>query len=188
MGFSRQEYWSGLPCPPPGDLPNLGIKLASLRSPALAGRFFTTSNAWEFPEKCCYLMTQTFSLVLFIFKAISVKHQKTKYNKMRYVCISYSQRTMEILSQAQTLLWDQFSSVAQSFSTLCNPMDCSTPGFLVDHQLPELTQTHVHWINDAIQPSHPLSSPSPPTFSLSQHQSLFKWVSSSHQVATVLEL
>ena len=83
---------------------------------------------------------------------------------MRYVCISYSQRTMEILSQAQTRLWDQFSSVAQSFSTLCNPMDCSTPGFPVDHQLPELTQTHVHWINDTIQPSYPLLSPPPSIF------------------------
>ena len=66
-------------------------------------------------------------------------------------------------------------------------MDCSTPGLPVHHQLPELTKTHVHWVGDAIQPSHPLSSPSPPTFNLSQHQGLFKWVSSLHQVATVLE-
>ena len=66
---------------------------------------------------------------------------------------------------------------------LCNSMDCSTPGFPVHHQLPELAQTHVHWVGDAIQPSHPLSSPSTPTFNLSQHQGLFKWVSSSHQVA-----
>ena len=83
--------------------------------------------------------------------------------------------------------WDQFSSVAQSCPTLCDPMDCSTPGFPVHHQLLELTQTHVHWVSDAIQPSHPLSSPSPPAFNLSQHQGLFKWVSSSHQVAKVLE-
>ena len=73
------------------------------------------------------------------------------------------------------------SSVTKSCLTLCNPMDCSMPGF------PELAQTHVHWVGDAIQPSHPLSSPSPPTFNLSQHQGLFKWVSSSHQVAKVLE-
>ena len=66
-------------------------------------------------------------------------------------------------------------------------MDCSTPGFPVHHQLPEFTQTHVHWVGDAIQPSHPLSSPSPPAFNLSQHQGLFQWVSSSHQVAKVLE-
>ena len=77
-------------------------------------------------------------------------------------------------------------SVAQSCPTLCDPMDCSTPGLPVHHQLPEFAQTHVHWVGDAIQPSHPLSSPSPPTFNLFQHQGLFWWVSSSHQVACVL--
>ena len=82
----------------------------------------------------------------------------------------------------------QFSSVAQSYLTLCDPMDCSTPGLSVHHQLPEFIQTQVHWVSDAIQPSHPLSSPSPPAFSLSQHQGLFKWVSSLHQLAKVLEL
>ena len=81
----------------------------------------------------------------------------------------------------------QFSTVTQSCPTLCNSMDCSTPGFPVHHQLPELAQTHVHQVSDAIQPSHPLSSPSPPAFNLSQHQALFKWVSSSHQVTKVLE-
>ena len=67
----------------------------------------------------------------------------------------------------------QFSSVTQSCPTLCDPMDCSTPGLPVHHQLPELTQTHVPRVRDAIQPSHPLSSPSPPTFNLSQHQGFF---------------
>ena len=80
------------------------------------------------------------------------------------------------------------SSVAQLCLTLCKPMDYSMPGLLVHHQLPEFTQTIVHWAGDAIQPSHPLSSPSPPAFNLSQHQGLFKWVSASHQVAKVLEL
>ena len=80
-----------------------------------------------------------------------------------------------------------FSSVTQSCPTFCNPMDCSTPVFPVHHQLPELTQTHVHWVNDAIQQSHPLSSPSPPAFNLSQHLGLFQCVSSSHQVAKLLE-
>ena len=79
-----------------------------------------------------------------------------------------------------------FSSVAQSCQTLCHPMDCSMPGFPVHHQLPESTQTHVHQVNDAIQPSHPLSSPSPPALNLSQHQGLFQWLGSSHQVAKVL--
>ena len=81
----------------------------------------------------------------------------------------------------------QFSSVTQSFPTPCDPMDCSTPGFPVHYQLPAFTQTHVHWVGDAIQPSHPLSSLSPSAFNLSQQQGLFKWVSSSHQVAKVLE-
>ena len=81
----------------------------------------------------------------------------------------------------------QFSSVAQSCPILCDPMNCSTPGLPVHHQLPESTQTHVHWVSDAIQPSHPLSSPSPPALSLSQHQGLFQWVSCLHQVAKVLE-
>ena len=81
-----------------------------------------------------------------------------------------------------------FSSVAQLCLTLCNPMDCTTPAFLVHHQLLELAQTHVHRVSDDIQPFHPVSSPSPPAFNLPQHQSLFKWVSSLHQVAKVLEL
>ena len=80
-----------------------------------------------------------------------------------------------------------FSWVSQSHPALCDPMDCSTPGLPVHHQLPELVQTHVHWVGDAILLSHPLSSPSPPAFNLSQHQGLFQWVSSSHQVAKVLE-
>ena len=78
---------------------------------------------------------------------------------------------------------NQFSSVAESCPTFCDPMDCSMPGFSVHHLLPELAQTHVHQVGDAIQLSHPLLPPSPPAFNLSQHQDLFKWVSSSHQVA-----
>ena len=81
----------------------------------------------------------------------------------------------------------QFSSVTQSCPTLCDPMDCSMLGFPVHHQLPGLTQTHVHWVGDVIQPSHLLLSPPPPAFSLSQHQGLFQRVSSSHQVVKVLE-
>ena len=81
----------------------------------------------------------------------------------------------------------QFSSVTQSCLTPCNPMDSSTPGLPVHHQLPEFTQTHVHWVGDAIQPSHPLSSPSPSALNLSQHQGLFKWVNSLHEVAKAFE-
>ena len=82
---------------------------------------------------------------------------------------------------------NQFSSVAQSCPTLCHPMNCSMPGLPVHHQLPEFTQTHVHWVGDAIQPSHPLLSPSPPAPNPSQHQGLFQWVNCLHQVAKVLE-
>ena len=138
MGFSRQEYQSGLPFPAPENLPDIGIETVSLLAPALTGGFFTISATGE---------------------ALARKENK----------------------------FQSVSSVAQLYQTLCNPMDCSMPGLPVHHQLPEFTQIHVHWVGDAIQSSHPLSSPSPPTFNLFQHQGLFKWVSSSHQVAKVLE-
>ena len=89
---------------------------------------------------------------------------------------------LSCLTSFETILLDstvtavvQFSSVTQLGLTLCDPMDYSMPGFPVHYQLPELTQTHVHWAGDTIQPSHPLSSLSPPTFNLFQHQGLFKW-------------
>ena len=114
LGFPRQEYWSGLPFPSPGGLPNLGIEP---ESPALQADFL--------PLSC--------------------------------------QRSPQ---------WSiQFSSVAQSCPTLCDPMSCSTPGLPVHHQLPEFTQTHVHRVGDAIQPSHLLLSLSPPAPNPSQHQS-----------------
>ena len=79
------------------------------------------------------------------------------------------------------------SSVTHLCPTLCYPLNCSTPGLPVHYQLPEFTQTHVHWVSDAIQTSHPLPSPSPPALNLSQHQGLFQWVSSLHQVAKLLK-
>ena len=120
MGFSRQEYWSGLPFPSPGDLPNPGIEIGSLVLQA-------DSLPSEPPGK-------------------------------PYIGISV-----------------QFSSV-QSLShvRLCDPMNRSTPGLPVHRQLPEFTQTQVHRVSDAIQPSHPLLSPSPPAPNPSQHQSLFQ--------------
>ena len=97
-----------------------------------------------------------------------------------------------ISSPLSTLLLSPslFSSVQfslQSCPTLSDPMDCSTPGFPVHHQFPKFTQAHVHWVGDAIQPSHPLLSPSPPAFSSSWYWESFQWVSSSHQMAKVLE-
>ena len=91
------------------------------------------------------------------------------------------------LQSPSTVIFSSFSLVAQSCPTLCDPMNYSTSGFPVLPPHPELDQTHVQWVGDAIQPSHPLSSPSPPAFNLSQNQGLFQWVSSSHQVAKVLE-
>ena len=91
---------------------------------------------------------------------------------------------MSLLHQFSSV---QFSSVAQSCPTLCDPMNHSMPGLPVHHQLPEFTQTHVHLVGDAIQASHPLSSPSPPAPNPSQNQGLFQWVNSLHQVAKVLE-
>ena len=92
-----------------------------------------------------------------------------------------------LLCSIVLIIYVQFSSVAQSCPTLCDPMNRSTPGLPVHHQLPEFTQTHIHRVSDAIQPSHPLSSPSPSAPNPSQHQSLFQWVNSSHEVAKVLE-
>ena len=88
-------------------------------------------------------------------------------------------RTSKIYSSVQ------FSSVTQSCPTLCNPMNRSTPGLPVHHRLLEFTQTHVHRVGDAIQPSHPLSSPSPPAPNPSKHQGLFQWVNSLHEVASI---
>ena len=99
-----------------------------------------------------------------------------------YSCFALSHPFLAVLSSAH------FSSVAQSCLTLCNPMDHSTPGFPVRHQHLELAQTHVHWVSDAIQPSHSLLPPSLPALNLSQHQGLFQWVGSSYQVAKALEL
>ena len=91
------------------------------------------------------------------------------------------------MTTGNTIRSDQITSVAQSCPTLCDPMNHSTPGLPVHHQLPEFTETHVHRVSDAIQPSHSLSSPSPPAPNPSQHQSLLQCVNSSHEVAKVLE-
>ena len=121
------------------------------------------------------------------------------FHKMRYTLCFFNngnhrneeEKTYRIYIQdnkyRHVKLLVQFSSVDQSCPTLCNPMNCSTPGLPVHHQLLEFTQTHVHRSSDAIQPSHPLSFPSPPDPHPSQHQSLFQWVNSSHEVAKVLE-
>ena len=160
-GFSRQESWRGLPFPTPGDLLNPGIELTPPVSPALAGSFFTTSIILQFichlPHCWFYALPRCFSLSL-----------------------------LNLLG-ADLAISVQFSSVAQSCLSLCDSMNCSTPGLPVPHQLSEFTQTHVHQVSDPIQSSHPLLSPSPPAPNPSQHQSLFQWVNSLHEVAKVLE-
>ena len=123
---------------------------------------------------------------------LSLRSHTHDFCKILFLQVAIAQLSIQHGSGIYTGAWipgskaHQFSSVAQSCLTLCDPMDCSPPSFPVHHQPPEPIQTHVHQVCDATQPSHPLSSPSP-TFNLSQHQGLFKWVSSSHQVAKVLE-
>ena len=113
-----------------------------------------------------------------------------------YICVLYIRSVILFYTQGSVLISlgvlvpTEMHSSVQSLSCVwffCDPMDCSTPGFPVHHQLPQLAQTHVHWVGDTIQPSHHLSSTSS-AFSLSQHQGLFQWVHSLHQVAKVLEL
>ena len=168
MGFSRQEYWSGLPCPLPGHLPNPGIEPLS---PILQADSLLLSH-WGRPKDTLYNM-------YFWLNDIEFSHQHCN------LCLKKANLTDVFFPDTCGML--PFSSVAQSCPTLCHPMNRSTPGLPVHHQLLEFTQTHVHRVADAIQPSHPLSSPSPPAPNPSQHQGLFQWVNSLHEVAKVLE-
>ena len=222
---ARILEWVGIPSS--GDLPNSGIESVSLKSPALAGRLFTSRTTWEAQATVHGLQRVRYDLATkqqqsyytcFIFLSLTVtndvaalqmkKNQSlnnlpnilrlvegldkilekihlTPYNKKIHKskhppCIYYSvlctvcHRSMFIHSAKGTSLHSvQFSSVTQSCPMLCDPMNCSTPGLPVHHQLPEFTQTHVHRVSDAIQPSLALSSPSPPAPNPSQHQSLF---------------
>ena len=136
------------------------------------------------------MLTFTFFLIYFILFFFSLKLSLLLTSWFAYsdlwfkslLILNYTVKAAFTLSTAF-----QFSSVAQLCPTLCDPLNSSTPGFPVHHQLLELAKTHIHQVGDAIQPFHPLSSPSPPAFNLSQHQGLFQWVGSSHQVAKVLE-
>ena len=124
-----------------------------------------------------------------LFQWVSPSHQVAKVLELQLVVLGSLKIFLSSPLSAKVDLYQcfQFSSVSQSCLTLCDPIDCSTLGFPVYHQLPELAQTPVHWVGDAIQSSHPLSSPFPPAFNLFQHQGLFKWISSSRQVDKVLE-
>ena len=132
---------------------------------------------WKWPLPFCF---QFWACIV----VISVLHEFLGYDRNSMGDEDMSEIRLVFKSLLKNF---QFSSVTLLCPILCDPMDCSTPGFPVYHQLPEFTQYRVHWISDAIQPSHHLSSPSPSTFNLSQHQGVFKWVSSSHQVVKILE-
>ena len=124
-------------------------------------------------------------LCLLLFKWVTVFENK---NDNPWSCFQFINTLVNLhFTDDSCGLSVQFRSVAQSCPTLCDPMNRSTPGLPVHHQLPEFTQTHVHRVSDATQPSHSLSSPFPPAPTPSQHQSLFQWVNSSQEVAKVLE-
>ena len=136
---------------------------------------FSDLNNWV-----VFFLSFMSSIYIYIYIYISIElclYTHPYINMCVYVCVFY-----DYFNPTYT-----FSSVTQSCPTLCDPMNHSTPGLPAHHQLPEFTQTHVHWVGDAIQPSHPLLSPSPPDLNFSHHQGLFQWVSSSHEVAKLLE-
>ena len=141
--------------------------------------FFGTleSDAYIFPFLLCFL--------LLFFTAICKTSSDSHFAFLPF--FSMGMVLIPVSCTMSRTILVQFSSVAQSCPTLCDLMNHSMPGLPVHHQLQEFTKTHVHRVSDATQPSHPLSSPSPPAPNPSQHQSLFQWVSSSHEVAKVLE-
>ena len=128
------------------------------------------------------LVKDTRVLILSFFQIYCKFEVIQKLGKLNYMNLKGKQNWKTYVSTSV-----QFSSVSQLCPNLCNPMNCSMPGLPVHYQLPKFTQTHVHRVSDAIQPSHPLSSPSLPAPNPSQHQSLFQWVSSLQEVAKVLE-
>ena len=140
--------------------------------------------SWKVSSQCCCaIKSHTFFPLSALTFSSCLRHPQSCWNQ----CVVFIFESMLWFLNQLLPLSLSVSSVAQCL-THCDPMDCSPPGFSVHHRLPELAQTHVHRVGDAIQASHPLSSPSPPAFSLPQHQVLFQRGSSSCQVAKVLEL
>ena len=184
MGFSRQEYWSGLPFPSPRDLPRDRTRVSHI-----GGRRF---NLWTTREVLHHenrgpplCLTECYSDGDLRIWVLTIAY----YSECAFYKV-FGKSRPGLFSQSiipSSLRRPQCCSVAQSCPTLCDPMDYSMSGFPVHHQLPELAQTHVHWVDDANKASHPLSPPSPPFLNLSEHQGLFQWVGSSHQVAKVLQ-
>ena len=157
------------------------------------------SLLWTTPyilQKTCYINIEEIITTLSCLRMRKMSTQLSPPNLLgripRFKSIIWVYKGLGCSSRSTSHLYrncfiNQIRSVSQSCPTLCDPMNRSTPGLPVHHQLPEFIQTHVHRVGDAIQPSHPLSSPSPPAPNPSQHLSPFQWVNSSHEVAKVLE-
>ena len=158
-------------------------KLGSQDIPGITGKFGlgVQNEAGQRLKEFCQENALVVANTLF-------KQQKRSRTYRHHQMVNTEITLIKCLLPKKKLYSVQFSSVAQSCPTLCNPMNRSTPGLPVHHQLLEFTQTHFHWVSDPIQPSHPWSSPSRPAPNPSQHQSLFQWVNASHEVAKGLEL
>ena len=214
LGFSRQEHWSGLPFPSPmhesekskwshSVRPKKGEKgllheddsgeTAVQSPPTLRDREgYTVCTLALSLRKLFFPWTLHIpSIFLYPFSSgwlhVLTESKAEDFTKLRNMAKQCARDLLNCACPNNTCTSVQFSSVAQSCPTLRDPMNCSTPGLPVHHHLLEFTQTHVHRVSDATQPSHPLSSPSPPALNPSQHQTLFQWVNSSHEVAKVLE-
>ena len=191
--FSRQEYWSGVPLPSPIDLLVYVLALEldfvwiisflppSTTNPSVSPPKYTLNLFTLLPSLLPLSLIQT-TITSCQDESTSPSWSHIQSCLLQLISAQRPEGPFQNVNQFFVFfpcLWPnpqtvQFSSVAQSCPTLCDPMDCSTPGLPVHHQLPEFTQTHVHRVGDAIQPSHPLLFPSPPAFNLFQHQGLFK--------------
>ena len=173
--------WTPLQPPPPHP-----ISQGHPSAPALSTLSHESNVDWRPISHMVIYMFQCYSLKSSHPRLLSQSSKVCSLYLCLFCCLIY-RVIFTIFLNSIYMYSVQFSSVAQSCLTLCDPMNCTTPGLPVHHQLPGFTQTHVHRVSDAIQPSHPLSSPSPPAPNPSQHQCLFQWVNSSHEVAKVLE-
>ena len=186
MGLTRQECLNDLPFPSPGK--HIVSKLSTMTHQSWVclhdiAHSFTVKALINFTKLWSNCSVLLFFCNCCFYSVFPLKDKGKRIVEASWLEVLYLWES-ESCSNGQGHA--QFSSVTQSYLILCNPMDCSRPGFPVNHQLLELAQTHVQWVSDAIQPSHPLSSPSP-VFNICQNQGLFKWVSTMHQMAKVLE-
>ena len=174
MGFSRQKYWNGVPLPS--------------RNQCYIDAFHEKATLYNFSNSGLEVDDVNITSRQLPQGFVMMQHRTCHCTEQWGTYFQGTLQAGSVLTEKDDLLHCCCCfSVAQLCRPLCNPMDCSMPSFPV-HHLPEFAQTHVHWVNDAIQPSHPLSSPSPPALNLSQHQGLFQWVNSFLQVAKVLKL